>query len=104
MAACRSPALGSTSLDVLPNRSRFRGPFGSARSASPCINLLSGLVSLLVATPPSTALPSIHPKGATPFAFVALLPLLGLPLFTLQKFVLLLPFGDRSHQLLLGVV
>ena len=42
----------------------------------------------------------IHPKGATPFALLALL-LLGVPLLlTLQKLVLLLTRGDRSHQLL----
>ena len=38
-----------------------------------------------------------NPK-ATPFELLALL-LLALPLLlTLQKLVLLLPFGDRSHQ------
>lgn len=39
-----------------------------------------------------------NPK-ATPFELLALLLLLALPLLlTLQKLVLLLPFGERSHQ------
>lgn len=45
-----------------------------------------------------------YPKGASPFALEALL-LFALPfVLTLQKFVALLAFGERSHQLQAAIV
>ena len=55
-----------------------------------------GIVSLALLLRPK----SLHPKGDSPFALLALL-LFALPLLlTLQKLVALLTRGERSHQLL----
>jgi hypothetical protein len=70
----------------------------SCRTLSPSARGQIGSPALPVKNPTHSL--SSQNQGETPFVLLALL-LLALPLvFTLQKFVVLLAFGDPSHQLL----